>query len=327
MNFSYDSFSLFKKIEVRTPTLVAGMGQYLMDFDVLFSPQNPPKGAVIIDDLHVSMTFGSSNSDIGIAYPAPAGGAGGVMAIRRQEHGHYDASVKFRLYLMPSVLEAIEVMRSGGDATFSLRILGRVTGYDIDGNEPPLKPAGIAWVSQVLLCAPSARVYSPVVGSHEAIVTVPQSTWTEILTRAGFTKTILLEIPVLESGELGVATAHIKNAQTAFSQGRYADTVDRCRDALDVLIPEPRCPWSGASTSDKRKRLTVEDSFRLSWGAVRQITHATHHRNSLKSEFTRPMAQYVLGATTLALSLASKEKDLFAAPVADAPTNGSSSEN
>jgi hypothetical protein len=119
MNFSYDSFSLFKKIEVRTPTLVAGVGQYLMDFDVLFSPQNPPKGAVVIDDLHVSMAFGSSNSDIGIAYPAPAGGAGGLMAIRRQEHGHYDASVKFRLYLMPSVLEAIEVMRSGGDATFS----------------------------------------------------------------------------------------------------------------------------------------------------------------------------------------------------------------
>jgi hypothetical protein len=57
--------------------------------------------------------------------------------------------------------------------------------------------------------------------------------------------------------------------------------------------------------------MTVEDSFRLSWGAVRQITHATHHRNNLKSEFTRSMAQYVLGATCLALSLAGRERDLF----------------
>ncbi len=80
------------------------------------------------------------------------------------------------------------------------------------------------------------------------------------------------------------------------SQGRYADVVARCRDALDSLVPEATSPWADASNAERRKKMTLEDSFRLSWGAVRQITHATHHRNNLKSEFTRPMAQYVLGA-------------------------------
>lgn len=327
MNFSYDSVTLFRKVEPRLPTLKWALGQYVMEFDVIFSPTNPPKGAVVIDDLHASVSFGDSRSDLGVARPAPSGGAGGILAIRHLEHGHHDTNIRFRMYLSGLSLEAMETARNGADAVFHLNILGRMTGYDIDGIEPPHKQQEIAWRAHVLLCAPPAQVYSPQVGSHETVLTVPQSAWTTILAGAGFSKAILLEIPILESDELGPAFNHIKEAQTAFLQGRYADTVDRCRDALDAMIPEPNVPWFHASTSEKRKNLAVEESFRLSWGAVRQITHATHHRNNLKSDFTRPMAQYVLSAASLALSLASREKDLFTVSKGNSPTTTPSDES
>jgi hypothetical protein len=62
--------------------------------------------------------------------------------------------------------------------------------------------------------------------------------------------------------------------------------------------------------------MSVEDAFRLSWCVIRQITHATHHRNKMQAQFTRAMAHYVLGATCLGLSLASKEWELFVKPAA-----------
>lgn len=244
--FSYGTLNIFKKTEVRSARIERAVGQYVIEFDVWFSPQNPPKGALIIDDLHMSVAFGTTTNDLGIARPAPMGGAAGVLAIRRQEHGHADTNIKFRLYMMPSVLEEIEAVRNGSDATFHLKILGRLTGHDIDGDELPLMPQGIAWSGHVLLCSPPARVYTPAAGCQDAALTIPESAWCEILARAGFTKTTLLEIPISDSDELGEAAAHVRNAQAAFSQGRYDDTVARCRDALDALVSRPDCPWQEA---------------------------------------------------------------------------------
>ncbi|MGH7098983.1 MAG: hypothetical protein ACREE4_15160, partial [Stellaceae bacterium] len=112
------------------------------------------------------------------------------------------------------------------------------------------------------------------------------------------------------------AASHVRDAQNAFMYGRYSDVVARCRDALDSVISNADCPWGEAARRESREKMSIEDSFRLSWCAIRQITHATHHRNSLKAEFTRSMAHYVLGATCLALSLASKERELFTKPSA-----------
>lgn len=132
---------------------------------------------------------------------------------------------------------------------------------------------------------------------------------------AGYQKSIFFEIELSNAQDFGVAASHVRDAQNAFMCGRYSDVVARCRDALKSVISKAgkdnNCPWSEATNSKTRQAISIEDSFRLSWCAIRQITHATHHRNSLKAEFTRSMAHYVLGATCLALSLASKERELF----------------
>jgi hypothetical protein len=52
----------------------------------------------------------------------------------------------------------------------------------------------------------------------------------------------------------------------------------------------------------------------LSWRSIRHITHLAHHSSGMNVEFTRPMTQYVVYATYLALSLFTKERDLFVKP-------------
>lgn len=314
MNFTYSNFSLFSKIEARMPTLRSELGQYTMDFDLQFTPHNPPKGAVIVDNLGLSVFFGDKKHDVGVAYPAPIGGMPSVIALRRQPHGQMDINGRFRLYLTPAMLEAIEAFRNARDAKFDLKVFGTITGYDSDVAEANVMDQNMTWNGEVLLNAAPARIYRPQRAFQDVVLTIPQSRWVEILNGAGFNKTVLLEIPILETDELGIASSHIKEAQSALIQGRYADVVARCRDALDTLISKLDCPWEKAVNHESRKQMTVEESFRLSWGTARQITHATHHRNNMKSEFTRPMAQYVLGATCLALSLASKERELFVEP-------------
>jgi hypothetical protein len=123
MSFAYDTINLFRKIELRSVNLERTMGQYALEFDVRFSSGNPPRGAAVIDDLHVSVSFGNSKNDIGVAHPAQAGGAAGVLVIKHRGHGDYDSDVRFRLYLMPSTLEAIEITRNGESVAFHLKIL------------------------------------------------------------------------------------------------------------------------------------------------------------------------------------------------------------
>lgn len=313
MDFSYGSFDLFERIEPDRPTLESTLGGYAMDFVVQFTPRNPPKGAVVVDDLYVGVSFGDKKQDIGIARPAPLDGWTAALSIRGQPHGQQPERVRFRLYLTPTVLEAIEVSRNGGDTAFHLKILGKITGYDIDAAEEEIKPNGIAWSAHVLFCAAPARVYKPAGGYHDCIMRVPQSEWVKVLANVGFHKTILLEIPILESGELGVASTHVRGAQAAFSEGRYADVVARCRDAMDALIDRAPYPWRLLADKERREEMAVEDRLRLSWNGIRHVTHATHHRNGMSGEFTRAMAQYVFGVTSLTLSLAMKERDLFMA--------------
>jgi len=310
MNFTYGNFSLFSKIDLSQPTLRKALAQYVMDFDVRFTPNNPRVGAVIVDNLELGVAFGDVTADVGVAHPSLDTGMPSTISFRRQPR-QFDLGIRFRLFMTPVILETIESLRVGGDAKFHVKVFGTMTGYECVADEPSALDPNAAWSGEQLLNATPSCIYRPLRDSHDLLVTVPQSKWVEMLNAAGFNKSILFEIPVAEKSELGVSSNHIVEAQMAYNQGRYADVIARCRDALDSLIKKFQTPWDAAKDKNIRENMTVEETFRLSWGAVRQITHATHHRNNLKSQFTRPMAQYVLGATCLALSLASKERDLF----------------
>ncbi len=318
MNFTYSHFGVFSKIEVRSPTVECNLGTYFLEFEVTLTPINPNKGGLIINDLNVSVAFGNERGDLGIAWPAPSGGMPDFVVIRRQPYGQQDVHVRFRLYLSVASLEALEEKRAGLDANFYLRIYGTVTGYDADekGNFTP--PQDIAWPGQALFNAGPSHIFRPQKAYQDIFLSISQSEWCRLLEKAGYRNSVFLEIPACQTGDLGKAWNHIKDAQTAFFEGRYTDVATRCRDALDSMIPTDETGaghlWNEVGKADTRKKMPVEDAFRVSWLATHLITNAGHHRNNLSAEFTRSMAQYVLGATCLALSLAGQERDLFKRP-------------
>jgi hypothetical protein len=318
LSFTYSQFDVFSKIEAIRPTVESNLGGYFLEFEIALSPINPSKGGLMINDLNVSVAFGNERGDLGVASPAPTGGMPDFVVIRRQPHGQHDVHIRFRLCLSVASLEAVEEKRAGSDANFRLRIYGTVTGYDADekGNFTPAQD--IAWPGQALFNAGPSYIFRPQKAFEDILLSISQSEWCHLLEKAGYRNTIFLEIPAYETGAPRKAWYHIKDAQTAFFEGRFTDVATRCRDALDSMIPTDETGaghlWNEAGKAVTRKKMPVEDAFRVSWLATHLITNAGHHRNDLSTEFTRSMAQYILGATCLALSLASRERDLFKRP-------------
>ena len=95
MNFTYGNLLLFSKIEVLQPTLRSIPGQYAMDIDLRFTPTNPRAGAIVVDNLQLSVSFGDTKADIGIAHPSSDAGAPSTVSIRQQPYGQSDLGVKF----------------------------------------------------------------------------------------------------------------------------------------------------------------------------------------------------------------------------------------
>lgn len=318
MNFTYSHFGVFSKIDARGPVITSSLGQYFFEFEIAFTPINPNRGALIINDLNVNILVGEPKQDFGIAHPAPMVGRPDFIAVRHQLYGQQDTHIRFRLYLSPASLEALEEERAGLDAKFWLRVCGTITGYDADEKGDFTPGQDIAWPGQALFNAGPSHIFRPQKAYQEIPLNISKSDWCGLLDKAGYRKIILFEIPSHETEDLGKAWNHIKDAQTAFFEGRYTDVATRCRDALDSMISTDETGaghlWNVAGKADTRKKMAVEDAFRVSWLATHQITNAGHHRNNLSTDFTRSMAHYILGSTCLALSLAGRERDLFTKP-------------
>ncbi len=185
---------------------------------------------------------------------------------------------------------------------------------------PSSEPWETPWPENVLLNAEPRWVFKPARGFDDHVLKVPQSDWVKLLDQAGYQKTIFVEIKGPDDDALGAALKHMKDAQAAFLRGSYAHAVAECRKALESAIPDADfCPWEETKNRDARENMTAKARFRLSWCAIRHITHSAHHPDGIKDEFSRSMAQYVLHATYLALSLLSKESDLFVKPERSCP--------
>jgi hypothetical protein len=319
MNFTYGSYSVFSKIEPRLRSITTGLDRYLMDIELVFTPHNPPQGALIIDDLHLDVSFGDKK--VGVA--RTSSNSDSFIALRHLKIGkQQEVQQQFELYLSTSALEAVEASRNGSDAIFNLRIFGNITGWATTKTEPNELP-GIPWSENVLLNVEPSWVSKPVRGFDDLYLKVPQSEWVKLLVQAGYQKIIFVEIEVPECDAFGAALKHMKDAQADFLVGSYTNAVAECRKALEsvksVIPDKDFCPWDETRNLDTRKDMNVQSRFRLSWCAVRHITHSAHHSNGMKEEFTRPMAQYVLHATYLALSLMTKERDLFFKPERSSP--------
>jgi len=132
MNFIYGSYSVFSKIEAGRLLITGGLDRYLMDIEVVFTPHNPPQGALVIDDLCLGVSFGDKK--VGVA--RPSADSDSFIALRQLTTGQQEVRRQFELYLSPSELEALEASRNGLDALFHLRVCGNITGYATAKTEP-----------------------------------------------------------------------------------------------------------------------------------------------------------------------------------------------
>lgn len=106
-------------------------------------------------------------------------------------------------------LEAIEEIRLGEGLTFTL-----------------------SWWGRVLLGSVFHNVF------HEDSFPVNQGTWIEILGQCGYSRTMLLEVPVPDTESapvLAEAVSRLKKAQEALVRGEYREAVGACRDVLESL--------------------------------------------------------------------------------------------
>jgi hypothetical protein len=55
MNFTYGRYSVFSKIVPGGLSITADLDRYIMDIEVVFTPDNPPQGALVIDDLRLAV--------------------------------------------------------------------------------------------------------------------------------------------------------------------------------------------------------------------------------------------------------------------------------
>jgi hypothetical protein len=227
MNFTYGRYSVFQKIDARLLSIRTGLYRYIMAIEVVFTPNNPPQGALVIDNLRVGVFFGSEKKNVGVA--RPSADSDSFIALRQLKTSQQEIRQQFELYLSPSTLEALEATRNGSNAIFHLTVSGNITGYAATRTEPNEKQPETPWSENVLLNVEPSWIFKPVRGLHDVGLTVPQSDWVKLLDQAGYKKTVFFEIEIPNTVTLGAALKHMKDAQAAFLEGRYADAVGECR--------------------------------------------------------------------------------------------------
>jgi hypothetical protein len=316
MTTTYGNRSIFSKIEARIPSIFPGLDNYLVEIELVLTPNNPSAGALIADDLRLVVSMG--NTRVGVA--RPAANSNSFFTVRQSNSDQRPEIQHFELVLSRAAMARLEEIRNGQSAVFQIALLCNIAGYGTNDAEPRDIRQDVPWPGDVLLNAPPGWIFKPKTGRWEHIVTtIAASDWIKLLDKAGYQSLMLLEIEIPNSHALGPALHDLKAAHSAFLEGRYEDTVARCRHALESALPDKDCPWNETTNKNSRDNMTVEARFRLNCGTLRHITHSAHHHNKMAAQFTRPMAQYVLHATYLVLELLSKERDLLAKPASASP--------
>jgi hypothetical protein len=79
-------------------------------------------------------------------------------------------------------------------------------------------------------------------------INISRSHWSDMLSSIGYPQRRYIELPTLNPQEgfqeLNKAIEHVNQAHALFAQDRYREAVQRCRQARDALLGEPKPTWS-----------------------------------------------------------------------------------
>jgi hypothetical protein len=144
-------------------------------------------------------------------------------------------------------------------------------------------------------------------------INISRSHWTDMLSAIGYPQRRTIELPVLVPQEgvevLQEAIKHVNEAHTLFAQERYREAVQRCRQARDSLVSEPRPTWARrflAPIIGDEKAAMIDEGLR----ALNRMGNAASHGtppSEPQPEIDRDVASYVIASMTLTLDYISRK--------------------
>lgn len=231
----------------------------------------------------VTARAGRGELRLGFALPTPAS------VLSPASHSS-TGSVRFTLSLTASALVALEAARDGGP----LELVMTLTAYPFV-------------ITQY-------EGYAPGVGIQPTFDTyafkVPKEQWLAVLKSVGYCDSILTELRLPTKGpeSTTVGRQTVVNAGNARNDGRYRNTVQECRIALDALKTAGfggRAPDEVAQFLQKNARnLSQAERFSALQIAMQLFLSPAHHDGVPDEEFSREDADLAIAMTAALLRLA-----------------------
>ena len=253
-----------------------GIGLYLLRFSISFDVKAHPDQRVPFrfENVRARVFAGAAASSkqrfLGNADPeAP-------ILIRTGAECPLQIQLLFDVAISAPQLEALEVIRNGGDLYFRLHLYGESYG-----------------------------AYDPSPASDDISVHVNQAEWIRILGQAGFAEIVLFEVPLPAQSDNGIlksAVDHLRKARDLFLAGHYVESVAKCRLAIESCekAKGDEQQQSGAVKAycDKRMAMSTSERLLLIRAAVKHYTQLAHHDlDNGVSCFCRSDASLILGMT------------------------------
>lgn len=169
-----------------------------------------------------------------------------------------ERQVQYEMDLDRARLEAIENVRAGQDLTINMTMFPTLMDSN---NQPRQTTASTGYVAH-------------------------QSVWLGVLDQMGYSKAMLIEVPIADaqqSPELAAAGRYLGQAQQALARGDYREAVGLCRDVLEemkrALKDDDSMDVTGLRDFNKARRL------QLLRGAARAFTHPARHSDDVTAQF------------------------------------------
>ncbi len=135
-------------------------------------------------------------------------------------------------------------------------------------------------------------------------ITISRSHWADMLSGIGYPHQRTVELPTLTLQEgiepLEAAIRHVNEAHKLFAQERYREAVQRCRQAKDALVTDPKPTWATRFLTPligTEKANMVDESVH----ALNHLEIAASHGTPPHVEIDRDAASYVIASMTLVL--------------------------
>lgn len=233
----------------------------------------------------VKARFARGELNLGFALPSPA------QVVVPLSHSS-TTKVRYTLAFTTQALAALETARDGGPIDLVMSLVAHPFGLTENPGDAP----GIYVV--------------PVGQQFPFQFQIPKEQWLALLKTVGYCDTLLTELRLPTSGPESTRAGRqrVVNAVNARNDGRYRNTVQECRIALDALKTSGfggRAPDEVAQFLQKNARnLSQAERFSALQIAMQLFLSPAHHDGVPDEEFSREDADLAIAMTAALLRLA-----------------------